>query len=56
MYSMLNKENPIVQQEIQYDKENYIANRIIKILINEEYVDKDECERILKIVSNKVVG
>jgi hypothetical protein len=55
MYNVSNQENPITQQEIQRDKENYIANRIIRLLISEECLNKGECEKILKIVENRVI-
>lgn len=53
MYSISNQDNPVVQQMIQDEKETYIANCLIRIIMAENLND-DECERVLAIVRERV--
>ena len=55
MYNMLDANNPIVQQTIQSDKENYIVNMLVRALYSNK-VDKDECYRIIEKFKEKVLG
>jgi hypothetical protein len=52
---MLDTGNPIVQQTIQHNKEVYIANRIPRILCNEEQLTLHECEHILDSVKKQII-
>lgn len=52
-YSILNQNNPHTQQLIQHDKETFIKNKIVNILVGEN-LTKYECERIFKKVMESI--
>lgn len=53
MYDILNQNNPVVQQMIQCEKETYIVNQIMRILVSEN-LTKAESERVIKNVMDRV--
>ncbi len=50
-----NEENIIVQISEQLDKENYIANILVRTLYSNN-VNDSECYRIIKLFKEKVLG
>lgn len=53
---MANSQDDIVSQSIlQQDKENYIANSLMRVLLNNN-VNQSKCYRIIELLKEKVLG
>lgn len=50
-----NQDNAVSQSILQQDKENYIANSLMRVLLNND-VNQSECYRIIELLKEKVLG
>jgi len=55
MFEILDKNNSVTQQIIQYEKEIYIVNMLIRTLYSND-VNKDECYRIIEKFKEKALN
>ena len=55
MFEILDKNNSVTQQIIQYEKEIYIVNMLIRTLYSND-VNKDECCRIIEKFKEKALN
>lgn len=51
----INMVDAVAQVNQQMEKENYIANMLVRTLYSNQ-VDNSECYRIIEIFKNKVLG
>ena len=49
------QDNIICQTILQLEKENYIANSLMRVLFNNN-VNQSECYRIIELLKEKVLG
>ena len=51
----MSESNSVNDHELQLEKENYIANNLVRTLYGEN-VNVSECYRIIKLFKKKVLG